>query len=192
MTHYQYCFLTSGDSHSHLNLPHFVLRSELKFDYPDERKNNYGFPDATIGICTYNLKNEPWQEQWPDLRSDPWIQPFSTNFLRTIFRHNKDLKGPYSSQVLNDATPVFAFALWEAKKSDGDTSWSAFRQLDKKVRCLLRWQYDVMIKADNDIKDFCPMVWAFTSVGPLWTLYGCYQSRFYEDEMAFGVSMNPS
>ena len=139
----------------------------MKFDYPAKGKATWGYPDAIIGLCNYNLKNEPWQEQWPSLRSDPWIRPFSTNYLEPIFGKSKDLKGPYHSEVLEDNTPLFSFALWEAKKSDGDSPWSAWKQLDKPVRCLLKWQNDVMSTAQNDDEGFYPLVWAFTSAGAL-------------------------
>ena len=104
--------------------------------------------------------------------------------------------------MLNDGVPLFAFALWEAKKSGGDSHWSAFTQLDEKVRLLLQWQ-DAMIKAakikaaEINSHEFFPVVWAFTSVGSLWTVYGCYRSLFLEDGKPFAVSLeargtNPS
>ena len=79
--------------------------------------------------------------------------------------------------MLDDGVPLFAFALWEAKKSDGvDTHYNAFTQLDNKVRRLLQWQDAVINEAESDSNEFSPVVWASTSVGSSWTVYGCYQS----------------
>ena len=179
----------SSNSDIHFNLPNFVLQSQLRIHYQEENGQSYGTPDVTIGLCTYNLKNNPWQKQRPDLRTDPRIEPFSLKFLETIFRKFEDLKGPYPSQVLDDDVPVFAFALWEAKKSDGDSHWSAFTQLDKKVRRLLQWQDGIITDSGTYDKEIFPVVWAFTSVGSSWTVYSCYQSLYREDEKSFAVSL---
>ena len=182
---------TSSQGNIHFNLPNFVFKPQLRYYYQDEgrQKQSSEIPDATIGLCAYNLRNEPWQKQRPDLRADPRIEPFSQRCLKTIFNNYEDLKGPYPKKVLNDGVPLFAFALWEAKKSDGDSHWSAFTQLDKRVRLLLQWQDAIIKAAENNSSEFFPVVWAFTSVGSLWTVYGCYQSLFKEDETHFGVSL---
>ncbi len=185
---------TFSPGDKHFNLPNFVFTPQLRYKYQEEegqssRNPRSGIPDATIGLCAYNLRNEPWQKQRRDLRTDPRIEPFSQGFLKEIFENHKDLKGPYPTQVLNDGVPLFAFALWEAKKSDGDSHWSAFTQLDKKVSRLLQWQDAIINEAENDSNEFFPVVWAFTSVGSLWTVYGCYQSLFKEDEKHFAVSL---
>ena len=91
--------------------------------------------------------------------------------------------------MLDDGVPLFAFALWEAKKSDGDSHWSAFTQLDKKVRSLLQWQDAVINEAVSDSNEFTPVVWAFTSVGSSWTVYGCYQSFNEPEDKEFAVSL---
>ena len=107
-----------------------------------------------------------------------------------MFTNHEDLKGPYPDHVLNDGVPLFAFALWEAKKSDGDSHWKAFTQLDRRVRLLLQWQGAIIKAAGNNSNEFFPVVWAFTSVGSLWTVYGCYQSLFLEDDgKPFAVSL---
>ena len=179
---------TSSDGNEHFNLPNFVLKPQLRYYYQEEEEL-YGIPDATIGLCAYNFRNEPWQKQRPDLRSNPRIQPFSREFLRTIFSNNEDLKGPYKSQVLNEGVPLFAFAVWEAKKSDGDSHWKAFIQIDCKVRCLLQWQDAVINEAVSNSNEFFPVVWAFTSVGSTWTIYGCYQSFNQAEDKHFAVSL---
>lgn len=179
----------SSTNDIHFNLPNFVLQSQLRFYYQEENGQSYGIPDATIGLCAYNLRNKPWQKQRLELRTDPRIEPFSLKFLGTIFREFEDLKGPYASKVLNDGVPLFAFALWEVKKSDGNSHWSAFTQLDIKVRRLLQWQDGIINEAETYNKEFFPVVWAFTSVGSSWTVYGCYQSTYKEDEKSFGVSL---
>ena len=189
MAHCRLKFSTSSNSDVHFNLPNFVLRSQLKFEFQEENEQRYGYPDATIGLCAYNLRNRPWQKQRLDLRTDPRIEPFSHKFLGTIFQRFEDLQGPYPSEVLHDGVPLFAFALWEAKKSDGDSHWSAFAQLDQKVRRLLQWQDGIINEAEINDKDFFPIVWAFTSVGSSWTIYGCYQSTYKDDETHFGVSL---
>ena len=188
---YQLTITTSNHSEIHLNLPNFVFAPQLRYWYQAEERQRQRskVPDATIGLCAYNLRNEPWQKQKPHLRADPRIGPFSQRSLETIFNNYEYLKGPYSDRVLNDSVPLFAFALWEAKRSDGDSQWSAFTQLDNRVRLLLRWQ-DAMIKAaEIDSNEFIPVVWAFTSVGSIWTVYGCYQSIFLEDDKSFAVSL---
>jgi len=180
---------TSSDSDMHFNLPSFVLQPQLRFRFQEENRQRHGVPDATIGLCAYDLKNEPWRKQRPDLRTNPRIELFSLKFLSTIFEKCEDLKGPYPSQVLDGGVPVFAFALWEAKKSAGHSHWKAFTQLDKKVRSLLQWQDNIINEAENYNKEFSPVVWAFTSVGSSWTVYGCYQSIDEEDGKHFGVSL---
>ena len=92
--------------------------------------------------------------------------------------------------MLDDGVPLFAFALWEAKKSDGvDTHYKAFTQLDNKVRRLLQWQDAVINEAESDSNEFSPVVWAFTSVGSSWTVYGCYQSFNKPEDKNFAVSL---
>ena len=180
----------SSDSKNHYNLPSFVLKPQLRYYYQEEKGEGWGTPDATIGLCAYNFRREPWQKQRPDLRTDPRIQPFSLESLKTIFSNNEDLQGPYKSQVLKEGVPLFAFALWEAKRSDGvDTSWKAFTQLDCKVRRLLQWQDVVINQAESDSNEFFPVVWAFTSVGSLWTVYGCYQSFNEGEDKHFAVGL---
>ena len=120
----------------------------------------YGIPDATIGLCAYNLKNEPWQKQRLDLQDNPGIQPFSKKFLETIFGNHDGLKGPYRAHVLDDGVPLFAFALWEVKKANGEPHWSAFTQLDKKVSCLLQWQDAIINEAEIYNSEFFPVVWS--------------------------------
>ena len=87
-----------------------------------------------------------------------------------------------------DGVPLFAFALWEAKKSDGHSHWSAFSQSEKKVRSLLKWQDDIINEAESDSNEFSPVVWVFTSVGSSWTVYACYESLNLVNEEHFGVS----
>lgn len=182
--------LISSDGDIHFNLPNFVLKPQLTYLYQQEEEHKSGTPDATIGLCAYNFRNEPWQKQRPDLRTNPWIQPFSRGSLKTIFSNYEDLKGPYPLKVLDDGVPLFAFALWEAKKSDGvDSHWTAFTQLDKKVRRLLQWQDAVINEAISNSKEFFPVVWAFTSVGSTWTVYGCYQSFNTAEDKHFAVSL---
>lgn len=166
----------------------------MRFHFQEDNRQRHGVPDATIGLCSYNLKNEAWRKQKPDLRTNPRIELFSLKFLKEIFGKGEGLEGPYRSQVLDEGVPVFAFALWEAKKSDGDSHWKAFTQLDKKVRSLLRWQDNLIIEAQSYNKGFSPVVWAFTSVGSTWTVYGCYQSigdgdDDDDDGEHFGVSL---
>ena len=180
---------TSSDGNKHFDLPNFVLKPQLRYYYQEEEGEGYGTPDATIGLCAYNFRREPWQKQRPDLRTNPRIQPFSQEFLKTIFSNNEDLKGPYKSQVLNEGVPLFAFALWEAKKSDSQTHWKAFTQIDRKVRRLLQWQDAVINQAESNSKEFFPVVWAFTSVGSSWTVYGCYQSFNEAEDKHFAVSL---
>ena len=166
-----------------------MVKPQLRYYYQEQERQKHGTPDATIGLCAYDFRNEPWQKQRPDLRTDPRIEPFSRGFLKTIFEDYEDLKGPYWSQVLNDGVPLFAFAVWEAKKSDGDSHWKAFTQLDKKVRRLLQWQDAIINEAEKVNNEFFPVVWAFTSVGSLWTVYGCYQSLSKVYEKHFAVSL---
>ena len=93
--------------------------------------------------------------------------------------------------MLNDGRPLLAFALWEAKKSNGDSHWSALTQLDKEVRHLPTWQSGVISEASSSSNEFFPVVWAFTNVGSSWTVYGCYESIYEGDEVHFGVSFEP-
>lgn len=167
----------------HANLPTTVLWCQLR--YKSQRGN--GIPDATIGLCAYNLMNEPWQEQRPDLLGDLRIQMFTRRNLQSIFEE-ESLKGPYPDEVEGDGIPLFGFAIWEAKKSGGDSHWTALTQLNWKIRCLLEWQANIISAAKSPSIEFVPLVWAFTSVGPTWTVYGCYQSGKKVDGDNYGVS----
>ncbi|MCJ1384536.1 hypothetical protein MMC17_007653 [Xylographa soralifera] len=166
----------------HSNLPNLDYADQLT--YLDDDHHNDGSskltsetPDATLGLCTYDLSIEPWISR-NDLMDNDMVRLFDKKSLRGLLEHF-DLKTPYKNKDINSVVtmsyPMFSFGLWEAKKTFGDNNDIAFTQTVRKLATLLRWQRMIFNKAK--CKYSVPLVWSFTSVGSKWEIYGCYECK---------------
>ncbi|MCJ1390382.1 hypothetical protein MMC18_003241 [Xylographa bjoerkii] len=160
----------SSESTNHFNLPNLDLSDQLTYLDDDHKpdattKQSHETPDATLGLCTYDLLLEPWKGRG-DLIKEDSVRLFDKKFLREVLEHFQ-LKTPYrrneSSDVVTMSYPMFSFGLWEAKRSLGDSSGKAFSQTARKLATLLRWQRRIFNEAKCE--DLLPVVWSFTSVG---------------------------
>lgn len=161
----------------HYNPPNFSLYPQLPI--------GQSIPDATIGLSTYDLRLEPWRHpEWNDLIQNDRVRLFDTEHVvrnRALFgleRPNRSKKTPHLNWT---PYPVFNFALWEAKKTTGDTHGKALLQTAASIKTLLQRQRHVFDEAklsdEPQCKDVCPLVWFFSSVGSDWQLWGCYEEK---------------
>lgn len=136
-------------------------------------RQSYQTPDATLGLCTYILSQAPWAQR-EDLINNDRVKLFDNVVLTETLDHF-ELQGPYRNVSSNPYAPMFGFGLWEVKKSDAGNHTKTFRQTARKVATLLRWQRKIFDTARCE--DCRPFVWFFSSVGPDWQIWGCYETK---------------
>ena len=174
--------MNSENINLHSNLPNLDYADQLTY-LDDDHQNDgsskltYETPDATLGLCTYDLSIEPWISRG-DLMDNDMVRLFDKKSLRELLDHF-DLKTPYKNKdnnsVVTMSYPMFSFGLWEAKKTSGDNHDIASVQTARKLATLLRWQR--IIFSEAKCKYSFPLVWSFTSVGSKWEIHGCYECK---------------
>lgn len=168
---------------------HFNLSScdrQLGLPYNDDdktarSKNERRIPDATFGLCTYDLGQRQWTQEWLD---HDMIKLFGKVALKETLNHFKDLREPYApsgNQVETYAYPMFAFGLWEAKRAAAKQNHlDTFFQSSRQLKTLLAWQGRIF--AESDFWECSPIVWFFSSVGAEWGVYGCTEEQHRNGE----------
>lgn len=169
-----------SDCHDrHFNLPNFNKAQELPY-YDDDGevhcKPGVQIPDMTIGLLTYDINKKPWHQR-EDLLGNDRIKLFDRGVLDAILKHF-ELEAPYREiknkpRFIAGSHPMFAFALWEAKKpTSSDNHITTLQQTARKLATLIRWQVKIYGKAK--FGECNPLVWFFSSVGSTFEVFGCY------------------
>ena len=155
--------------------------SNASADGNGQGQNGAGIPDATVGFCAFDLWNEPWTSK-PELVENDRVKLFDKRLIDDIL-NDCQLLGPYASKP-SEGTPIFAFALWEAKSRAG-SDHQALAQSYQKLIALLEWQRTVCARAKFDKPGYSPVVWFFSSVGSTWTVHGCFVKKDRDDVYSF-------
>ncbi len=132
-------------------------------------------PDTTFGLCTYNLDERHWTEEW--LRND-MVKLFGKKSLKETMDRFSLLKEPYKisgTPVGLYSYPMFAFGLWEAKRDKGYSHEDVVIQSSRKLKLLLSWQRKIF--DESEVREISPTVWFFSSLGSDWRVYGCSETK---------------
>ena len=149
-------------------------------------KKGSQIPDTTFGLCTYNLDERHWTEEW--LRND-MVKLFEKRTLKETMDNFSQLQLPYKisgNPVGIYSYPMFAFGFWEAKKELDSSHENTIKQSARKLKSLLSWQrriFDV-----SDVRVTSPTVWFFSSIGADWRVYGCSERKAVHSQRVHYVS----
>ena len=102
------------------------------------------------------------------------VRLFGKKTLKETMNHFAQLKGPYKisgEPVESYSYPMFAFGIWEAKRTIGSNHEDTIQQTATKLKSLLIWQRKIFDKSGVQVTS--PTVWFFSSLGADWRVYGC-------------------
>ena len=137
-------------------------------------KKSRRIPDATFGLCTYDLSERRWTKDW--LGNDT-VKLFGKKSLKETMDHFTHLQEPYkiSGKPVGIYTyPMFAFGLWEAKRATGSSHEDTVKQTATKLKSLLIWQRKIF--DESEVQVTSPTVWFFSSIGADRRVYGCSET----------------
>ena len=170
--------MLSESTDRHFNLPNCDHQHQLAYQDDDSEvtgKNGRKRPDTTFGLCTYNLDERHWTEEW--LRND-MVTLFGKKSLKMTMDHFSLLKEPYKisgTPVGLYSYPMFAFGLWEAKRDKDSSHENTIIQSARKLKSLLSWQRRIF--DESEVSVISPTAWFFSSVGADWRVYGCSETK---------------
>ena len=170
--------MSSVSRDRHFNLPNCGYRPQLSYHDSDSKvtsKKSFQTPDTTFGLCTYNLNERRWTQEW--LEND-MVKLFEKKALKETMNGFGELQEPYKISGTPNGIysyPMFAFGLWEAKNETRSSHEDTIKQSARKLKDLLIWQRKIFDKSEVGVTS--PTVWFFSSIGANWRVYGCSETK---------------
>ena len=158
--------MSSVSRDRHFKLPNCGYRPQLSYHDSDNKvtsKKSFQTPDTTFGLCTYNLNERCWTQEW--LEND-MVKLFEKKALKETMNGFGELQEPYKISGTPNGIysyPMFAFGLWEAKNETRSSHEDTIKQSARKLKDLLIWQRQIFDKSEFGVTS--PTVWFFSSIG---------------------------